>query len=141
MSSTLPVGRLEPDDLAQLDVLLLGILRRVELVLEGGRPRLAVGEHRVGELLHERDEVARPSPEKSVSALSSTIAARLPSRAMAIAPWLFSRSSSVATLRQALLAQDLGGLVTVAVGLDERLLGVHHPGAGGVTQRLDVLAR
>ena len=41
---------------------------------------------------------------------------------------------------EALLTEPLlGGLDVAVVGL-EGLLGVHHPGAGGLAQRLDVLA-
>ena len=80
-------------------------------------------------------------PEKSVSDLSCTMAATLPSRAMAIAALVVLAVLEGRDLAQALLAQDLRGLVTIALGLDERLLGVHHPGAGRVAQRLDVLWR
>ena len=67
------------------------------------------------------------------------MAPTLPSTTTATAPWVFSRSARLADLGQALLAQPLGGGVEVAVGLCERLLGVHHPGAGGLAQGLDVL--
>ena len=40
---------------------------------------------------------------------------------------------------KALLAEELLGGVDVAAGLLERLLAVHHPGAGAVAQRLHVL--
>jgi hypothetical protein len=39
---------------------------------------------------------------------------------------------------QALLSQDALGGVDVAAGLRQGFLGVHHPGAGCVAQRLDV---
>ena len=60
-------------------------------------------------------------------------------RARATTPWAFSRSSRLAAAGEALLAQPLlGGLDVAVVGL-EGLLAVHHPGAGRLAQRLDVL--
>ena len=71
---------------------------------------------------------------KSVSQLSSIIA---PSAA-ATRPLLAVRSAPRSLPWSALDAQELDGLVEVAVGLLQRLLGVHHPGAGGVAELLDV---
>ena len=45
---------------------------------------------------------------------------------------------ALADVLGALDAQELDGLVVVAVGLGERLLAVHHAGAGGVAETLDV---
>src|SRR5207245_5881305 len=42
-------------------------------------------------------------------------------------------------LGQALLAQPDGGVLEIAVVLDERKFGVHHPRAGCLAQALDVL--
>ncbi len=40
--------------------------------------------------------------------------------------------------REALLAEELGGLVEITLGFHERPLGVHHRGAGHVAQLLDL---
>src|SRR4051812_28229258 len=45
---------------------------------------------------------------------------------------------ALADVLGALDPQELDGLVVVAVGLGERLLAVHHAGAGGVAETLDV---
>ena len=46
--------------------------------------------------------------------------------------------TTLGSLGGTLDAENLDGLVEVAVGFLERLLGVHHPGAGGVAELLDI---
>ena len=76
---------------------------------------------------------------KSVSHFSSTMAPTLPSTTEGDDALGVLAVVALGAGGQALLAQPLlGGLDVAVVGL-EGLLGVHHPGAGGLAQGLDVL--
>ena len=89
---------------------------------------------RLAELLGARDEVrlAIQLDQRARAAVVVDVAPMiLPSEACA------SRAGFAA--RDAFLAQQLDGLVHVALALIERLLAIHHAGAGALTQLGDVL--
>ena len=100
----------------RLDVGRLGLRRGVGDLLGGGDEVLALGDE-VG-LALELDEDARGVGDQTGGRLALGAALR--------------------RLGGALDAQDLDGLVEVAVGLVERLLAVHHAGAGLLAELLDV---
>ena len=105
-----------------LDVLLLGDPQGVEVGLELGDGVGAAGLRTASASFWVSSTKSAALAEKSVSDFSSTSAAVLPSRAMATAPWLFSRSSRVATLVRPFSRRIRAALVGVAVGLGEGLL-------------------
>ena len=75
---------------------------------------------------------------KSVSQLTSTIAARLPSAGALDHDHAFGRDARglLVGLRETGLAHQLGGGVQIAVGFDERLLALHHARAGALAEHL-----
>ena len=116
------------DGLARLD---LG----VEQGLDVGRPgRSPPGRPPAGELRRS----ASPLATKSVSQLSSRSAPTPSPTWPRPGRWTAVRPVALADVLGALDAQELDGLVEVAVGLLERLLAVHHAGAGLLTKPLDV---
>ena len=110
--------------------LAVGQRRRARLLGVGGRD--LVGE--LGQLLGQGDELLVLGHEVGLGVElddGGAVVGDQSGRRLAL-------GAALGGLRRAGDAQDLDRLVEVAVGLGERLLGVHHPGAGGVAELLDV---
>src|SRR4051794_2030676 len=138
-------GAVEDSDAAELE--LLADHRRERLDVLGDR--LAVcecgGEERVTVTVvgcrSVRDDVVRELHELLVLRDEVGLAVELDQGALRGRHQTGAGAALLATplhLGGVLHAQDLGGLVEVAVGLFERPLGVHHPGAGGIPELLHV---
>src|SRR5829696_1748012 len=103
----------------------------------GGQQRLGVGRPRlqrdVEQALGERHEVGVLGDEVG-------LAVELEQRAVLADDDAVGRGAleALADVLGTLDAQELDGLVVVAVGLGQGLLAVHHAGAGGVAETLDV---
>src|SRR5262245_12957794 len=133
------VGRigLHPHDLAELDVLLQGEAQVLDLLLAVGRRLDALrrdergqGRDQVLEVLGRRDEVGLALELDDAADVAVDEQRHRALGVGAVGP--------LGRLRQALLPQPLGrGLEVAVVGL-EGPLGVHHPGPGGLAQRLHV---
>ena len=80
-----------------------------------------------------------PLATKSVSQLSSTSAPTSPSTSTSIAALVGLAARALGRARDALLTQPVLGALHVAFALLERLLAIHHPGAGDLAERRDVL--
>ena len=126
-------------DRAELDVLLERDLQVVDPAGEAVGGTGAVGGDRVGDLLGQGDEVVGLGREVGLGL-------ELDDGGAGVAVADGDHALDVLAvgagggLGQALLPQHLGGGVEVAVGFDERLLGVHHPGAGGLRSAWTSLA-
>ena len=78
-----------------------------------------------------------PRATKSVSQLTSTSTALGPERSTATRAFGGDPRGLLVGLREPALAHELGGRVQIALGLDQRLLALHHAGAGALAQLFD----
>ncbi len=101
--------------------------------LAASTPWAPASVHGLGDLLRQRHELGVLGDEVGLGGeLDHSVAVRGDQAVAGLAV------GALRHLRRAGHPQDLDGGVEVAVGLGERLLGVHHSGAGGITELLHI---
>ena len=130
--------RFQAGDAAELDVLLQRDLEVVEVGTARRRGLLSFGGHELGQRLGLSLELLAPGDEVGL-ALQLDQGTDLSVEGQGDDALRVLSVAALGAGRQTLLAEPLlGGFEVAAIGL-EGALGIHHPGAGRLAQRLDIL--